>query len=93
LLESSTCSWISRLGVNFTNVLQAAFTSSDLKSAKRQSSHQCLFALLGSARTKAAHKMLEKLTEGGECEKFEDYHMQTLKGQLPEHKRTLCTIG
>jgi len=34
----------------------------DLKRAKRQLSHQCLFALLGSACAKAAHKTLVKLT-------------------------------
>jgi len=43
-------------GVDFTNVLQAAFTRSDPKSVKRQSSHKCHFALLGSAGVKAARK-------------------------------------
>jgi len=36
------------LRVNLTNVLRAAFTRTVPKSTKRQSSHQCLFALLGS---------------------------------------------
>jgi len=36
--------------------------SADSKSAKRQSNHQCLFALLESACTKAAGKTLVKLT-------------------------------
>ena len=49
-----------RSEVNFTNVLQAAFTQEDPKSAKRQSSRQCLFVLLGSLRAKAACKMLVK---------------------------------
>jgi len=34
----------------------------DSKSTKRQSRHQCLFALLGSLQAKAAHKTLGKLT-------------------------------
>jgi hypothetical protein len=42
--------------------LREAFTCQDPKSAKRQSSHQCLFALLGPACAKAAHKMLVKST-------------------------------
>jgi hypothetical protein len=52
--------------VNFTNVSRAAFTGADLISAKRQSSHQCLFVLLGSASLKAAHKTLVKSTPGGD---------------------------
>ncbi len=38
------------------------FTRANPQSAKRQSSNQCLFRLLGSSRTKAAHKMFVKLT-------------------------------
>ncbi len=34
----------------------------DSKRTKRQSRHQCLFALLGSLQAKAAHKTLGKLT-------------------------------
>jgi len=34
----------------------------DPKSAKRKSSHQCLFVLLGSLRIKASSKTLVKLT-------------------------------
>jgi len=34
------------------------------KAPKIQSSHQCLFALLGSADANAAHKTLVKLTPG-----------------------------
>jgi len=40
----------------------SAFTHADHKSAKRKSSHQCLFALLGSLSKNAAHKILAKLT-------------------------------
>jgi len=39
---------------NVYNILQAAFTCADPKSAKRQSSNQCIFALLGPASVKAA---------------------------------------
>jgi len=35
------------------------------KAQKRKSSHQCLFALMGSVRVKGAHKMLVKLTPEG----------------------------
>jgi len=35
----------------------------DPKSAKRQSSHQCIFAILGSALSKAARKMVVKWTQ------------------------------
>ncbi len=48
-------------GVHFTNILWAAFTHSDLKSAKKTDSLTVFFALLGSARVKAAHKMMMKL--------------------------------
>jgi len=41
--------------------LQAAFTCKDLKSAKRQPSHQCLFALLESACIKAACKHVDEV--------------------------------
>ena len=39
----------------------------DPKSAKIQSSHQCLYALLVPVRVKAVHKMLVILTTGGMC--------------------------
>ena len=47
-------------GVNFTNILRAAFTHTDPKSAKKDS----FIGLLGSARVKAARRMLLKLTPG-----------------------------
>ncbi len=50
------------LGVNITNVSRPAFACADINCAKRQSSHQCLFSLLGSLRAKAALKMLVNLT-------------------------------
>jgi len=58
--ESNT-SW-----VNFIHILQAAFTCEGPKRSqvnnKRQSCHQCHFALLGPAHVKAARKTLMKLT-------------------------------
>jgi len=47
-------------GVNFINILQAAFTRADPKSAK----NTVFFALLGSAHVKAASEVLVKLTPG-----------------------------
>jgi len=49
---------------NFANILRATFLWVDPKTAKIQSSHQYLFALLGSERAKAAHKMMVKTTRG-----------------------------
>ena len=58
-----------RLGGIFTNILQAAFTHADPKSAKKTNKLCSFFALLGSVAmtrkyfsAKAAHKMLVKLT-------------------------------
>ncbi len=48
--------------VIFTNILCAAFTSSDPKNAKMTFKSSVLFALLGSARVKASRKMLVKST-------------------------------
>jgi hypothetical protein len=45
-------------GVDFTNVLLAAFTHADPKCAKGHLSHQCLFLLSGSLSIKAARKTL-----------------------------------
>jgi len=59
-------------GVNFTNVLQAAFTNEDPKSTKQQSSHQCLLVLLGSALIKVDCKTLTKSTP-------EEKYVQSLK--------------
>ena len=51
-------------GVNFINILRAAFTSADPKSAKKTVKLSSFFALLGYASVKAASKMLVKLTPG-----------------------------
>jgi len=48
--------------VNFINVLQAAFTPADPKSAKKTVKVTAFFALSGSARLKTASRMLMKLT-------------------------------
>jgi len=45
-------------GVNFINVLQAAFTSADPKSAKKTVKLSVFFALSGSARVKAGRRTL-----------------------------------
>jgi len=51
-------------GVNFTNVLQAAFMHVDPKNL------HVFFALLGSVPIKALHKMLVKSTPGWEFTKL-----------------------
>ena len=55
--------WITAV-VNFTNILCAAFTCADLKSAKRQSTKAALCALLGSACIKAVHKLVDEIDPG-----------------------------
>ncbi len=50
------------LGSISPTCLRLPYTLADPKSAKRQSSCQCLFALLRSASIKATHIMLVKLT-------------------------------
>ncbi len=59
----STKLW--KAGVNFINILQAAFMKIDPKSAKNSVKLSVFFALLGSASINAARKMLMKLTKGG----------------------------
>jgi len=51
-------------GVNFINVLQAAFACADPKSVKKTVKLSIFFALLGSAREKAIRRTLTKLTPG-----------------------------
>ena len=58
--EVSLLSFICR--VNFANILRAAFTCKDAKSAKKLLNLTVSFALLGSARVKAACRTLVKLT-------------------------------
>jgi len=61
------CWWNWPQGVNFINVLQAAFTWIDLKSAKKNDDLTVFYGGLGPACTMAACKMLMKLTT--ECTK------------------------
>ena len=49
-------------GVNFTNILQAAFTPADSKSGKKLLNLNVFFALSGSAGVKATRRTLMKLT-------------------------------
>jgi len=56
------CWWNWHLRLISPTCLPEAFTFEDPKSAKRQSRHQCLFVLLGSAQVKADCKMLLKST-------------------------------
>ena len=49
-------------GVNFTNILLAAFMRADPKSAKKTVKLSNFIALLGSACAKVACRMLVKLT-------------------------------
>ncbi len=50
-------------GVNFINVLRAAFTRADPESAKKTVKLSVFFALSGSVKSvKAAHRTLVKLT-------------------------------
>jgi len=48
-------------GVNFINVLQAVFTGTDPKSAKKTDKSTVFFVLLGSVRVKASNKRQVKL--------------------------------
>ncbi len=54
------------LGVNFSNVLQAAFAKADPKSTNNTAKSSVSFALLGSEPVKGAHRTLMKLTPGEE---------------------------
>ena len=56
-----------RPGVNFNNILWAAFMRADPKSAKKTVKLSSFIALLGSASVKAAFRMLMKLTPGPAC--------------------------
>jgi len=51
-------------GVNFNNILQAAFAHADPK-AQKDKQLGCIFALLESVSAKAARRTLMKLTHGG----------------------------
>ena len=63
LMQPAKC-LVETPGVNFTNVLQAAFTLADPKSAKKSLKLSSFIALLGSVRVKAVRRTLVKLTPG-----------------------------
>ena len=54
-----------RQRVNFTNILQAAFTHADPKSVIKLLNLTVFFALLGTVGIKATRRILVKLTQGG----------------------------
>jgi len=56
--------WLS--GVNFKNVLQAAFAHTDPESTKKTGNLTVFFTLLGSEQVKAAHRTLMKFILGRE---------------------------
>ncbi len=87
----------SKSGVIFINNLWAAFTLEDPKCVKRQSSHQCLFALLGPKHIKAARIMLVKLTTGqhlhdllGLAGSVHHQHVPRRHRQVHVRKRSIC---
>jgi hypothetical protein len=51
-------------GVDFTNILRAAFTLADPKRVKKTDVLTVFFGLLGSGSVKAVRKTLMKLTPG-----------------------------
>ena len=50
-----------RSGVNFTNILRAAFTNVDPKSTKKTVNSSSFLCFLGSLGVKAAHKQVDKI--------------------------------
>jgi len=52
-------------GVNFINILWAAFVGADPQSAKKAVKLSVFFPLSGSASAKPARRMLMKLNPGG----------------------------
>jgi hypothetical protein len=80
--------------VNFTNILHKAFALKDPKSTKRHWLLYCLFALLGSSRVKAAHRMLVKLTPTLLKEltkRFEDLRRVSVTTEIPPRESKLST--
>ena len=74
--ESTGGAWVSKTGVNFINILRAAFMLADPKSAKKLLDLTVFFELLGSARLIAAKRMLTKLTPGVKL--IKTLHLQLL---------------
>jgi len=63
---------VDRSGVNFFNILWAAFTCADPESIKNIVKLSVFFALSGSVHSKSAHRTLMKLTLGDNPTKFFD---------------------
>ncbi len=68
---------VCRSGVNFINILLAAFTGADPKRAKKDSQIVSLYAFSGSALAIAARRTLMKLISG-----FDSNSDQTRNGLL-----------
>jgi len=75
-------------GVDFTNIVHAAFMLTDPKSAKKTNSLTVFFALLGSARIKTYRKMLEKLTPGVFVTSLKEDH----KYENPRKTNVICWV-
>ena len=73
---------VERLGVNFTNILRAAFALVDPKSAKKTVKLSSFFALLGSTSVKAARRTLVKLNPGRNAREAQR-HSSIVKTSLP----------
>ncbi len=73
-------------GVNFTNVLQAAFMLIDPESIKKIDNLTVFFTLLGSARVKAVRRMLMKLSLG------KPNHFQTCKKGSSDSKSEIFEV-
>jgi len=67
-------------GVNFTNILRAAFTTADPKSAKNTLKTSVFFALLGSESVKAFHKMFVKSYQS--CQFHKNFTMSFFYAQV-----------
>jgi hypothetical protein len=78
---------IEKSGVNYIDILHAAFTCAALKSQKKTDNLIVFYALLGSACLKAAGKMLVKLTKGIEFKTFgtsqNEYICTKISGGMP----------
>jgi hypothetical protein len=97
-----------RPGVNFINVLQAAFAHIDPKSIKRHWGFDWILTLLGSTCVKAVHRRLMKLMAGvnfinvlqaafmcadPECAKRQSSQQWSQLWTLKNFKRDLVTPG
>jgi len=75
-------------GVNFINVLRAAFTLADPKSAKKTVKSSSFLALSGSASVKAARRALVKLTPAN-CTHQSQYYLEENVGSVTKARRNV----